>query len=557
MISGVDLMRNSKYNKGLAFSELERDRLHLRGLLPPAVLSQEVQAERVMTNVWQKGSNVDKLTYLFSLQERNERLFYSVLSHNVEELLPLFTYPTLGEYCQAFSLMFRSLPRGMFISLADRGSIFQILKNWPERRVKAICLTDGSRVGQFGDLGVQAIGVPISRLALYTAIGGVLPSECLPITIDTGTNNENLLNEPIYVGAKHKRITGDEYYELLDEFFTAVRRRFGTSVLVDVEGLSFDVQNKLIATYRQEFPMYSDSAYGMPTVLLAAILAAQPATGGKLTDHRIMLVGESPKLAAAAELLEEALLREMGRGTVLEARKSIFMLDSKGLLVRDRADAEDLEDHKLPYIQDSPHYPDLLSAVKHIKPTVLIGLTDGVPPFEFDQRVCKEMAAGCDRPLIFALSREAKDGSVSQGAEVTAAEAYAWTDGRCFYADRSPLERDVTLPSGEERCVRGLHTVHVFPGIAMGSLLSRSTRMREDMFVDAAKALARLVTDEDRAAGALFPPVAAAGEVAVHVGAAVAARAYAAGIATELPKPHDLLGTAEAWKYNPAYRRYR
>eukprot|EP00887_Chlorella_sp_A99_P002862 scaffold6.g2862.t1 len=551
------------YNKGLAFSDLERDRLHLRGLLPPAVLSQEVQAERVMINMRSKASNVDKLVYLFSLQarlecERNERLFYSVLAYNIEELLPLFTYPTLGEYCQAFSLMFRSLPRGMFISLADKGNIFTILKNWPERRVKAICLTDGSRVGPLGDLG--AIAVPISRLAMYTACGGLIPSACLPVTIDTGTNNQELLSDPIYVGVKHRRVVGDPYFELVEEFFMAVKRRFGSAVMVDLEGMSFDVTHKLINTYRGGFPMYSDCLHGLPTSILAAILAALPVTGGTLGDHRFMLVGESPKLTAVAELLEEALVREKGRGTVLEARKSIFLVDSKGLLVRDRADAADLEDHKLPYIQDSPHYPDLLSAVRNIKPTVLVGLSDGPPPFAFNQKVCKEMAANAERPILFALTRhDIADGTHSEGAELTAAEAYAWTDGRCFFLDRSPFEQEVALPSGKTKHLRGVHTVQVFPGVAMGALLSRSTRLREDMFVEAAKALARLVTDEDRAAGALFPPIAAAPEVSLHVAAAVAGKAYAAGesIATELPKPHDLLSKAEIWRYNPAYRRYR
>jgi malate dehydrogenase (oxaloacetate-decarboxylating)(NADP+) len=225
VISGVDLMRHPKYNKGLAFSETERDRLYLRGLLPPAVLSQEVQLERTVLNIRSKDSDLDKYTYLTSLQERNERLFYRVLLENFEELLPIVHTPTVRLACQKYGLMFKSLPRGLFITLEDRGRVFRILKNWPERNVRVIVVTDGERVGNLGDLGVQAVGVPISKLSLYTACGGVAPAVCVPVVIDVGTDNEDLLRSPFYVGVRHRRVRGDAYYELLDEFLTAVKRR--------------------------------------------------------------------------------------------------------------------------------------------------------------------------------------------------------------------------------------------------------------------------------------------------------------------------------------------
>lgn len=555
VISGVDLMRDARYNKGLAFSQLERDRLYLRGLLPPAVLSQEVQAERVMTNIRSKVKPVDKHTYLMSLQERNERLFYYVLSEHIEELLPIMTQPTIGQYCQGYSLMFRSLPRAMYLSLEDKGSIFSILKNWPERRVKAICLTDGQRVGNLGDLGVQAIGVPISRLALYTACGGVVPSACLPITIDAGTDNESLLQDPIYVGGKHRRVKGDAYLELVDEFLTAVRRRFGTSVLIDCAGMDYELQTKLINTYRGTFPMYSDSAFGMPTAVLAAIYAALPLTKHPLKDHKFMLVGESPRLTAVAELLEEAMQREHGRGTVLEARKNIFLVDAQGLVVRDRFDAEELEDHKLPYAQERPECPSLAEAVRQIQPTVLIGLSDEVPPHAFSHEVCEALVAGCERPLILPLSRLGPDGTPER-SEVSAADAMAWTKGAALFADKL-TNGEVPVPGGAPRLMRAIDTTYVFPGLALGLMVSRSTRVREDMLIEAAKALAREVSDADRQAGALMPPVASMRDVAAHVAGAIANKAYNSGVATELPRPHDLLDKAYGWMYNPRYRRYR
>ena len=543
-----------QYNKGLAFTQRERDRLYLRGLLPPAVLSQDVQAERVLLNIRQMKTTVRKVTYLMSLQERNERLFYYVLQHNIEELLPLLDFPAIGEYCRKYSLMFRSLPRGLFISMEDKGHVFSILKNWPERRVKAICLSDGEQVGTFGDLGVQAIGRPISRLAQYVTLGGVDPSTCLPVTFDNGTDNERLFEDPIYAGSKHRRIRGDDYFELIDEFLTAVRRRFGSSVMVEFQDMAFDTQSRLISEYRGTFPVYSDAQFGLPILALTSVLASQRRTGLKLSDQRFILVGESPVLTAIAELLEEAIQRESRMGTVLEVRKAIHLLDSKGLLVRSREDAGELEDHKLPYIEDSPPCPDLISAVKQIKPTVIIGLSTHTPPFGFTKEVLEAACEGTEHPLILPMSLHDMNGNPG-GCEVTAENAYEWTKGACFFADRHTggsfkIGDSVKTPSI-------LNTLHVFPGIALGTTMSRSTRLRDEMFVKVAKTLSNLIADEALDRGALLPPVGAARDVAAHVAAALAKKAYQIEVATELPKPPDLLGHMYTSMYYPGYKRYR
>lgn len=555
VVSGVDLLRNAKYNKGLAFTEGERDRLYLRGLLPPAVLTQEVQAERVLTNLNNMNSPSRRLTYLMSLQERNERLFFHVLQNNIEDLLPLLQFPVLGEYCQKYSLMFRSVPRGIYLSLKDKGHVFSMLKNWPERRVKAICMTDGENVGTYGDLGVQAIGSPISRLAQYVALGGVDPSTCLPVVIDNGTDTERLLTNPIYVGMQHRRVRGDEYYELVDEFLDAVQRRFGSSVMIDFQDMAYDVQHRLLSEYRHTFPVFSDVQFGMPILALAAVLASQRRTGLSLCEQRFVLVGETPVLTAIAELLEEAIQRETRGGTVLEVRKNIHIVDSNGLIVRSRADAEGLEDHKLPYIEDSIECPDLVSAVKHIKPTVLIGLSKDQPPFAFTKEVLESMCEGADRPLILPMSlRSAADGSPGAG-EVKAKDAFEWTKGRCFFADRY-TSGPVPTSVGDFR-VGKLCTSHVFPGVALGTTMARLKLLRDEMFIDVAGTLASVVPDDTLDGGSLVPPVEALRDVACHVAAGLAEKAYRLGVATELPKPHNLLEHAYMSVYHPVYKKYR
>jgi malate dehydrogenase (oxaloacetate-decarboxylating)(NADP+) len=358
------------------------------------------------------------------------------------------------------------------------------------------------------------------------------------------------------VGVRHRRVRGEAYFDLLDEFLSAVRQRFGPSVLIDLEDMAHDTAAKIINAYRGAFPLYSDAHHGLPTLALAAVLGAQHATATPLAAHRFVLVGDSPALAAVAELLEEAVQRESRAGTVLEARRAIHLVDARGLVVRGRADAEELADHVLPYIQDAPECPDLVSTLRQVKPTVLIGLSDGAPPWAFTREVCEAMAESAARPVILPMSLHTPGGAPG-GGEVGAEAAYAWTGGAALFADRHGGRGAVPLPGGGAAEPSTLDPVYVFPGVGLGTLMSRSTRLREEMFVEAAKALARLVSDEERAAGAVLPHISQARDIAAHVAAAVAGRAYNAGVATELPKPHDLLEHAYAWMYNPVYKRYR
>jgi len=721
VISGVDLMRHPKYNKGLAFSEAERDRLYLRGLLPPAVLTQEVQLERAILNVRGKEDALDKYTYMASLQNRNERLYYRVLLEHFEELLPVVSTPTVRLACQRYGLMFRSLPRGLFVTLEDRGRVFRILKNWPERNVRVVVLTDGERVGELGDLGVQAIGVPLSRIALHTACGGIEPATCMPVMVDVGTDNEDLLRSPLYVGARQRRARGDAYLALVDELLTAVRRRYGNTTLIHLEDLAHDNASRLLQMYRGDFPCYSDDLQGTGAAVLAALLgalgggggaggggaaaagsaaAATAATGaaaaggpsaasgggpglpmpraslaaaalgsrrmggagvvaaavaarlggagaaggaggaapsaapspfapsspspplgggsGALADQTVVLAGEGPGASAVAELLAAAVAAQTG-ATVLEARRNIWLVDSAGLVTRERGDASTLEDYKLPYCHPAPRRalapatggggedgaggrpkkggpkhgegtaaaggpappsdhseeedeededdgaaayaaahapaqcPDLLSAVRALRPAALIGLsTDGAPPpFPFDAAVLAALAEGCPRPVVMPLSVAAP--------ECTAAEAYGHTGGRAVVAVESPAppEPVVCPATGRARHPSQVTTAYIFPGVALGVLISRCTKLRDEQLIAGAEAVARLVTAEERAAGACLPALARARECAAHVAARVAQKAYEGGFATDLPKPHSLIDKARAVMYQPAYRRYR
>lgn len=548
MISGVDLLRHPKYNKGLAFTEAERDRLYLRGLLPPAVLSQEVQLERAMLNIRTKESDLAKYTYLQSLQERNERLYYRVLIENLEELLPIVHTPTVRLACQKYGLMFKSLPRGLFITLEDRGRVFRILKNWPERNVRVVVITDGEKVGAMGDLGVQAVGVPISKLSLYTACGGVIPAVCVPVCIDVGTDNEELLRSPFYVGVRHRRVRGDAYYELLDEFLTAVRRRYGNTTLIHFEDMVYENASKLLNMYGTEFPCFNDDIQGMGAAVLAGVLAALPKTGKALGEHTFLFAGEGAQVSGIAELFSTALALHT-KSTVLDTRKRIWMVDSKGLVTRERGDSSTLEDYKIPFCHSGPECHSLLSAVQTLKPSVLVGLTSIPPtPFLFDQSVCEAMAANNKHPIIFPLT--------STGPECVLEDAYAWTEGRCIIAtERTP--HIVHTEDGRVLRPSQCTTTYIFPGVGLGTLISRCTKLRDEQFIAAAEAVAKMVTDEDRASGAYYPPIKNIREVSINVARAVAQKAYEGAFATELPKPHNLFDKARYSMYNPQYRRYR
>ena len=375
MISGVELLRNPRYNKGMAFTDEERDKMHMKGLLPPAKFAQHTQVRRVMRNVRALTSPVEQHFHLLGLLERNERLFHRVLCEHYEELLPVMYAPTVGQVCKKFSVMFNR-PRGLYITCKDRGEIHRILKNWPEKRVKLVVVTDGKRVMGLGDLGVQGMGVAAAKTNLYTAAGGLDPSDVLAVCLDVGTNNRELLNDPLYIGNKHERTVGEAYDELLDEFVDAVKRRFGERCVIQFEDFSNANGKRLLERYASRAAVFNDDIHGVAATALAGIIAARPKTGKGVSEHTYLIAGAGETGTGIGEMIAEYAAAETGR-TVAETRRLVWMVDSKGLVTRHRAESEpDLALHKLPFAHpgDQGECLTVLEAVEAVKPTALIGV---------------------------------------------------------------------------------------------------------------------------------------------------------------------------------------
>ncbi|CAL4895381.1 unnamed protein product [Urochloa decumbens] len=541
--SGYTLLRDPRHNKGLAFSEAERDAHYLRGLLPPAHASQELQEKKIMHNLRQYTVPLQRYIAMMDLQERNERLFYKLLIDNVEELLPVVYTPTVGEACQKYGSIYRR-PQGLYISLKDKGKILEVLKNWPERSIQVIVVTDGERILGLGDLGCQGMGIPVGKLSLYTALGGVRPSACLPITIDVGTNNETLLNDEFYIGLRQKRATGQEYHELLEEFMTAVKQNYGEKVLTQFEDFANHNAFDLLAKYSKSHLVFNDDIQGTASVVLAGLLAALKVVGGTLADHTYLFLGAGEAGTGIADLIA----LEMSKHTetpIDDCRKKIWLVDSKGLIVESRK--ESLQHFKQPWAHEHEPLKTLLEAVESIKPTVLIG-TSGVGR-TFTKEVVEAMASFNEKPVIFALSNP------TSHSECTAEDAYTWSQGRAVFASGSPF--DPVEYDGKLHVPGQSNNAYVFPGFGLGVVISGAIRVHDDMLLAASEALAEQVTDEHFAKGLIFPPFTNIRTISARIAAKVAAKAYELGLASRLPRPDDLVKYAQSCMYTPTYRSYR
>ncbi|KAL8489727.1 hypothetical protein ACS0TY_025082 [Phlomoides rotata] len=541
--SGYSLLRDPHHNKGLAFTEKERDAHYLSGLLPPVVVSQELQVKKFMHSLRQYQLPLHKYMALMELEERNERLFYKLLIENVEELLPIVYTPTVGEACQKYGSIFRR-PQGLYISLKEKGKILEVLRNWPERAIKVIVVTDGERILGLGDLGCQGMGIPVGKLALYTALGGVRPSACLPITIDVGTNNEKLLNDEFYIGLKQRRATGKEYYDLLHEFMTAVKQNYGEKVLIQFEDFANHNAFELLAKYGCTHLVFNDDIQGTASVVLSGLVASLKLLGGTLADHTFLFLGAGEAGTGIAELIA----LEMSKQTKVpleESRKKIWLVDSKGLIVSTRK--ESLQHFKLPWAHEHEPVNNLLDAVKAIKPTALIG-TSGVGK-QFTKEVVEAMASFNKKPLIMALSNPTSQ------AECTAEEAFTWTEGRAIFASGSPF--DPVEYNGKLFMPGQANNAYIFPGLGFGLVISGAIRVHDDMLLAASEALAGQVTQEHYDKGMIYPPFTNIRKISAHIAACVAAKAYDLGLATRLPRPADLVKYAESCMFTPNYRSYR
>ncbi|WP_407179125.1 NAD-dependent malic enzyme [Bradyrhizobium sp. STM 3562] len=531
---GLALLRDPLLNKGTAFTEQERDALGLRGFLPAGVLSMQAQVERVLTNLRSLPSDLEKYVALNSLHDRNEALFFRVVCDHIDEIQPLIYTPTVGLACQRYGLIFQR-PRGLFISANDRGRIAEILSNWPYR-TKLIVVTDGERILGLGDLGANGMGIPVGKLSLYSACAGIHPELCLPVMLDVGTNNEEFLNDPYYIGLRQKRTTGAAYDELVEEFINAAREAF-PGVLIQFEDFANHSAFRLLHKYRDDACVFNDDIQGTAAVALAGLFSALRATRCKLTEQRILFLGAGEAATGIADLVVSAMMAE-GLSEA-EALRRNWLVDSRGLVVKGRAN---LSGHKLRYAQDQAPINDFLTAIKTLKPTAIIGVA--AVGGAFTPEVLQTMAELNERPIVFALSNP------TSKAECSAEDAYRHTGGRALFACGSPY--DPVKFNGQTFVPRQGNNSYIFPGVGLGVIASGSRLVTDEMFMAAAHSLANSVSEADLKQGSLYPALPRIREVSAQIAAAVAGVAYQRGLAHG-PTPNDLISFVQAQMYDPHY----
>ena len=527
---GYDIIDDPALNKSTAFSRAERESLGLRGLLPHTVGSMDKQERRSLENMRRKAYDIERYVFLVALLERNERLFYRTVLNNIEELLPLIYTPTVGQACKEFAHLFRK-PRGFYITPDDAGSIRRILDNWPEDDVRVIVVTDGERILGLGDLGANGMGIPIGKLCLYSACAGIHPHQCLPVMLDVGTNNEELLADPLYLGYPEHRIVGEDYLALVDEFVASVQDKY-PKALIQFEDFLTPNAYGLLHRFRDRILCFNDDIQGTAAVALAGIYAATRVTGDDFADLRIMFLGAGSAATGIADLLVTAFM-EAGLDEGAARQRLLW-----GLLVASRGD---LMPHNLPYahVQEPLGF---LDAIERIRPHVLIGATGA--PGTFTREVIETMSAINERPVIFALSNP------TDRAECTAAEAYAWSDGRALFASGSPF--DAVVVDGRSLRPGQGNNAYIFPGVGLGAVASEASRITDEMFLAAAHSLSSEVSEADLKRGALYPELSNIRTVSANIAVAVADLAFQQGFAG-VERPEHLDAWIFAQMYQPDY----
>jgi malic enzyme len=542
---GSVLLRHPMFNKGSAFTADERVAFGLEGLLPAHVSTMEQQARRTFEHIRRKSDPLEKYIGLAALQDRNEHLFYGVLTRHLEELLPIVYTPTVGLACQRYSHIFRRA-RGLWVTPQHRGRVAEVLAHAPYDDVRLVVVTDNERILGLGDQGAGGMGIPIGKLALYTAAAGIPPWQALPVSLDVGTDNPALLEDELYLGWRAPRLRGPEYDSLVEEFVQAVIRCFPRALL-QWEDFKKNNAFRLLDRYRDVLPSFNDDIEGTAAVAVAGVIAGTRATGVPLGAQRVVMMGAGAAGVGIARLLRSTLARAGLEGTPLAA--AIAVLDSSGLMVDDRppADAHKrefawpralAEQHGLGVGQPR----DLLAVVRAVKPTVLVG-TSG-DPGAFTEAAIREMARHVERPLVLPLSNP------NSSSEARPADVLTWTDGRALVATGSPF--DPVEHAGRRIAVGQANNVLVFPGVGLGALVVAARRITDGMFAAAADCLAAEVTEADLARGSLFPPVRHLRRVSARVAAAVAREAGRAGVAERPLDEAEIAAAVSAAMWEPA-----
>ena len=535
---GSQILHEPLLNKGTGFTAKERKSLDLVGLLPPTILTIEEQKDRIMENFHAKQDELEKYIFMIALQDRNETLFYRTVIDEIETMMPIIYTPIVGKACQKYGQIFRR-PRGLFISANDRGNINSLLGNWPNPHVDVIVVTDGERILGLGDLGAHGMGIPVGKLSLYTACAGIDPARCLPIMLDVGTDNEDLREDPLYIGITQKRLRGNEYDDLMDEFMEEVGSVF-PDTLIQFEDFANVNARRLLNKYRNDFRMFNDDIQGTAAVTLAGLMATQRITDRKLQDETLMFYGAGTAGMGIAELFVSAL--EKDGISEDEARRKCWFIDSQGLVVKER---KGLNRSKLSFAHYHAPVKNMLDIINTVKPTALIGVSGQSQ--SFSKPVLQAMARINERPIIFALSNP------TSMSECTAEQAYGWTEGRCVFASGSPFE-SVTM-NGESFTPGQGNNAYIFPGVGLGAVISRSRTVPDTLFLVAAEILSSMVTDENISSGQIYPSLSSIQEVSKNIALAVARQAEKDGlVGSKLPNDQDQ--HIDKYIYRPVYKEY-
>ncbi|MGH8178037.1 MAG: NAD-dependent malic enzyme [Steroidobacter sp.] len=547
-VSGQRLLEHPMLNKGSAFTDAERREFGLTGLLPPGVSTLAVQLDRIYGNYRQKTSNLERYIHLVSLQDRNETAFYRLLGDHLPEMMPVIYTPVVGEACQAYSRIYRR-PRGLYISWPQRDQIDAVLANLGDQDVSVIVVTDGERILGLGDLGIGGMGIPIGKLALYTVCAGIHPATTLPIILDVGTNNQSLRDDPLYLGWRRERIRGEEYDNFLEAFVAAVTKRF-PRVLLQWEDFAKNNASRLLERYRDRLCSFNDDIQGTGAVTLAVAMAAAAATDSRLRDQRIVLLGAGSAAAGVTSQIAAAMVSE--GLPPCDARERICLVDSQGLVHSGRTDLEPFKrEYAQPFERVAPWKNEnggisLFDVVKHARPTILIGAA--AQPQAFDESVVREMARHVERPIVFPLSNP------TSKCEALPADVIAWSEGRALVATGSPFD-DVQY-QGRRFRIAQCNNAYIFPGVGLGVIAVGASRVSDEMFVAAARALSELSPAHRDPTAALLPPLEHIRAVSRHVAIAVAKSAQGSGLAPTI-SDDELAQRIDAKTWTSKYLPYR
>ena len=534
---GTEALDDPFVNQGTAFSQDARIKRKLRGLLPPRVTTLEHQAKRALERIHQAEEPLQKYEILSLIRHRNATLFYYLLENNIEELMPIVYTPTVGKACQEFDRIYTE-PEGLYVTIEDKGSVQEVINNWPHDDVDMIVVTDGERILGLGDLGAGGMGIPIGKLSLYTACAGLNPARSLPVLLDVGTNNQGLLHDPLYLGLQQLRVDGEEYYAFVREFIEAAKARW-PHVIIQFEDFANRHAFALLDQWKDKTACFNDDIQGTAAVAVAGFYAAARGKGSSLSEEKFLFLGAGEAAGGIADLLVEAMMKE--GLTQEQAVDRIFLFDSHGLVTKDR---EGLTPLKQKFAHEQEPQSTFLDAIGEVKPTAIVGCA--AQAGSFNAYVLSAMARINERPIIFALSNP------TSRSECTAREAYTYTEGKCLFASGSPFPQ--VEVNGKTFIPRQSNNSYVFPGIGLGLVVSSSRIVPQSVFLSAAEALSKIVSEDDLENGSLFPSLTKIREVSQSIAAAVAEQCFTAGVAG-VPKPDDLSKAIQEAMYKPVYDR--